>query len=629
MRDKRSFLAAAFLAAAFYLRGASLESVQADMQFNLALNYYKSGKLDDSAETLKKALKLAPEHPQANLLLGLIRNQQGNFKEAIEPLKLASKKLSDNFDVFNNLGVAAFQAKELSESEEAFKKALALQPGMEDVQINLGILEMQQKKWKEAEEAFAAATKAKEDDSKAWLGLAEAAEKNGDKDAEMAALAKVLSLKPDDREVRLNLAQKLYRGEQNDKALEILAPLKDMKDSEAEFLFGCILYRKASFDESRRHFEEALKARPDYPEARFNLAITLYDQNRFSEALSQFDEVLKKHPDDQQAKSNLEITRKAGVRSYLKAGSQDFLQGGYLSALEKWNSALELEKDNKVIKDLIETAQAQLKLQAAELAGKGALAMQADKIEDALEFWSQALERDPANADALQGMNKVKVQAQKLTELYARNFQKAMDEEDLFHAGEAAKKVLALNKSAGEPLMKQWTEAVEKRSTELAGQAESAAQKGMLLEAVEKLDEAKRLKKDDAALSQKLDEAKVALRTELEKAQAAAKQFEEAKDNTRAAKEYRRILALDPANHQAQEALKRFAKNAESAKAKALNPAELDEWYYQGVYAYAAGDTAKAMGFWKKVLEADPNHPLAQEAVKRANKRLKALSNVN
>lgn len=627
---KYATAAAAIFAAAFCLKAATpLETTQANVQFNLALNLYNSGKLDASADTLKKALKVVPEHPQANLLLGLIRNQQGNFKDAVGPLKTASKASPPNFDAFNNLGIAAYQLKDNGEAEAAFKRASEIKPDRADVLINLGVLELSLKKWKPAQAAFSKAAAASSKDPKnaikAWTGVAEAAEKGGDKAAEMDALKKSLELEPGNKAVRVSLSQKLYRADQNDAALAALEPLKDKGDSEVEFLTGCILYRKGHFDESRERFESALKARPDYPEARFNLAITLYDQNKFQEALDQFREVLKKHPSDEQAKNNLEITRRAAVRGYLKAGSQDFLQGEYLAAMDKWRTALSLEKDNKVIKDLVETAQAQLKLQAAELSGKGDLAFQAGKIEEAVGAWGQSLERDPDNAEAKAGMEKVRPEARKLADIYEKNFKAMIAEEDMVKAGDFARRLGGIDKSRGQAALKEWAAKTDAKVLELSKAADLAAQKGSLQEAVEKFEAAVRMKKEDASLGLRLNQAKVNLRSELTRAMGAAKDAEAAKNSAKALKEYRRVLELEPGNGEAQASARRLAK---AAKAKAADPAELDEWYYQGVYAYAAGETKKAMGFWKKVLDADASHRLANEAVNRANKRLKALSSV-
>jgi tetratricopeptide (TPR) repeat protein len=627
MNRKTLSLAAAIFAAAFCLSAATpLEMTQANVQFNLALNLYKAGKLDVASDTLKKALSAVPEHPQANLLLGLILSQQGDFKGAIAPLSLAGKLMPDNFDAFNNLGIAAYQAKEDDQAEAAFQRAAEIKPERSDVLINLGVLDLSQKKWKPAQEAFSKAAQAEPGNLKAWTGVAEAADKAGDSQAEIDALGKCLALSPEDKSVRLSLAQKLYRSEQNDAAVQVLLPLKDSGNSEAEFLLGCILYRKARFDDSRERFLAALKARPDYPEARFNLAITLYDQNKFGEALDQFQQVLKMHPGDEQAQNNLEITRRAAVRGYLKGGSQDFLQGDYLAAMDKWHAALALEPDNKVIKDLVETAQTQLKLQAAELSGKGDLAFQAGNIEEAVADWGQALERDPGSAEAKAGMDKVKPEAKKLAEIYEKNFSQLMAEDDLPKAGDLAKRLASIDKAAGQDALKQWSDKVDATAQELSAQADEAAAKGSLLEAEEKLDQALSLKKGDPSLALRLDQAKVSLRSEISRALSAAKDADSAKNDAKALKEYRRVLELEPGNAEAQTEARRLAK---AVKAKNVDPAEMDEWYYQGVYAYAAGDTAKAMTFWKKVLAEDPNHRLALEAVNRANKRLKALSNVN
>ncbi|HTA17541.1 MAG TPA: tetratricopeptide repeat protein, partial [bacterium] len=144
-----------------------MEDTQANIHFNLALRQYQAQKLDDAMDSLSKALRLVPEHPQANLLLGIIDCQESHYDKAIAPLKIAAAGLPNNPDPWNNLGVAYFQLGRTDEAADAFSQVLRLKPDNPGVAMNLGVLRLRQKKFSEARTAFQAATAADKTDPKA------------------------------------------------------------------------------------------------------------------------------------------------------------------------------------------------------------------------------------------------------------------------------------------------------------------------------------------------------------------------------------------------------------------------------------------------------------------------------
>lgn len=617
---------AAVLALGFFAgvaAAASLESTQANIHYNLALKQYQAQKLDAAKGSLGKALGLSPRHPQANLLTGIIASQQNRFADAIEPLKIAAAGLPNNPDVFNNLGVAYFQLGKLSDAEDAFKRVLELQPARADVAMNLGVLALRQKKYADAKAAFLKASAGEPANGRAWLGLGEAADGAGDRATGTNARAKALELAPTDKALRMELGERLYQAERLTEAAKVLEPLKGTGESGAEFLLGVLAYKQGAFDASRERFEAALADRPDYPEARYNLAITFYDQGRYDEALKQFQAVLDKHPGDEEARKNLDVTRQAAVRAYLKTGSQDFLKADYGNALDHWRQALALDPGNKVVKDLVDTAEAQMKLQADELAAQGQAAWTAGKKEDAIGAWAQALERDPANAAAKAGLDGAKDEVQRLATAYRKGAEADLAEGRLSTARGQAEKVLALDPAQGKALLAKVDKESHTRLVAALASATAAEKKGALGAQVDALERAVEAAPKDEDAQLRLNKAKVAFRQALTDRLAAGEKADKAGKSEEAVKQYRKVLELQASNPTAKEALKRLAPKA---SVKGMDPAQLEDLYYQGVYAYAAGETSKAETFWKKVLAADPKHALAKEALDRAQKRAKALS---
>lgn len=621
MRAFHAVVLALGLAAA-PVAAAGLQSTQANIHFNLALKQYQAQKLAEADATLKKALALVPEHPQANLLSGLIACEQSRFKDAIAPLSLAAKHLPQNPDAHNNLGVAYFQLGRLDEAEAAWKRVLEIQPARHDVAMNLGTLALRRKDHAAAQAAFSRLTQAQPGNARAWTYLAEAAEGAGDGAAAAQARLKALELQPEDGALRLQTGERLYQAGRLSEAARVLQPLQGKGEPTAEFLLGVLAYRQGRFDESRERFEAALAAKPDYPEARFNLAITYYDQGRFSQALAQFQAVLDRNPKDEEARRNLEVTRQAAVRAHLKDGSQDFLKADYVAALARWREALALEPDNRVVKDLVDTAEAQLKLQAEELSAQGQAAWDAGRKEDAILAFARALERDPYNAGAKAGLEGARDEAQRLVSVYRNQATADLAEGRLARARANVEKVQALDPAAGRALASRVKEAADTRFNQARQDAQAAAKRKDLNAEVEAWERALEAKPDSAAAQESLNLAKVAWRQAFNQASESAAEAEKAGRDAEALRHYQRVLELQPGQVSAREAVRRLRAKTKTA-APAVDSAQLDEWYYQGVYAYAAGEVDKAVELWRKVLAGNAQHRLAKEALDRALGRKK------
>lgn len=601
------------------LHSGAVESAQADAHYNLALQLYQSQRYPEAEADLAKALSLVPKHPQANLLLGVLACRQGRFAEALDPLRLAAEGLKDPTEALGNLGVALLKLDRASDAAKALETARKGAPGRPDLALNLGLAELKLKRYAKAEACFAEAAGAAPKDEGAWLGWAEAADAAGDTLAALEARGRAVGLKSEDRALRLEWAQGLLAAGRLSETASALAPLEGSSDANAEFLLGIVAYREGEFQGSRERFEAALAARPDFPEARFNLAITYYDLGQFEEALRQFQDVLDRHPDDEEARHNLEITRKAAVAARLKGGSEAFLRTDYPSALEQWKAALALEPGDASLKDLIDTAQTQLKLQAAQLSAAAAKEWESGSRESAIAGWTKALACDPTDAGARAGLAGAKAEIAKNARVQREAAETALEDGRWAAARAAAKEALRWDAVTGRECQAKVEAAARKEASRWASEAESARLKGDWGRRVTALERAGEAEPGEAALVLDLNRAKVALRMAVDAALAQAQAAEKDGHWDEALKSYRRVLEWESSNAPAKEGSARAQARSKS-QASGPNPAELEDLYYQGVYAYAAGDLDKAEGLWKRVLAADPKHQLAKEALERSRR---------
>jgi type IV pilus assembly protein PilF len=163
---------------------------QAQVRYQLAVGYYRDGRIEPALEELEKSLKADPDNADAYNMLGIIALRQGNdyvmqleyasclkgqdaevvredalgkFREAENLLRKAVGLRVEFSDAWNNLSVAAFQLhawdEAISAARNALKDATYSQP--EVARANLGWAFFQKKDllnaWKELHESVARA----------------------------------------------------------------------------------------------------------------------------------------------------------------------------------------------------------------------------------------------------------------------------------------------------------------------------------------------------------------------------------------------------------------------------------------------------------------------------------------
>jgi tetratricopeptide (TPR) repeat protein len=93
-------------------------------------------------------------------------------------------------------------------------------------------------------------------------------------------------------------------------ALHAVKPLHDAvvlnpRDAIAHNLYGTALEATGMNAEASQQFQDALKWKPDFPNARFNLAHALAKAGKTEEAIQNIQQILKNYPDDPAAKAFL------------------------------------------------------------------------------------------------------------------------------------------------------------------------------------------------------------------------------------------------------------------------------------------------------------------------------------
>ena len=81
--------------------------------------------------------------------------------------------------------------------------------------------------------------------------------------------------------------------------------LLDPNDYQVYNNLGNLFYKQGRYDDAIRHYEKAIRIKPDHTNAYRNLGATLIRKGRISEAVQHFQDALRLEPDNVQTKSYL------------------------------------------------------------------------------------------------------------------------------------------------------------------------------------------------------------------------------------------------------------------------------------------------------------------------------------
>ncbi|MCX7698748.1 MAG: tetratricopeptide repeat protein, partial [Candidatus Goldbacteria bacterium] len=88
---------------------------------------------------------------------------------------------------------------------------------------------------------------------------------------------------------------------------------------------------------------------------------------------------------------------------------------------------------------------------------------------------------------------------------------------------------------------------------------------------------------------------------------------------------FKKVLQIDPNNQEANSYIQKLTgKDAQVA----IDAKMVKALYYEGVDKYVNGNIEEAIKLWKKVLTIDPNHIESQKNIQRAQEKLIAIKNL-
>jgi len=229
-------------------------------EFELALQYLKTGNVKQAENHLMDILQVNPNNATVLHLLGVINFERKNYDAAIQYSIKVIQLDPTNVDALYNLGNALREKKHFEEAVMYYSQALQLNPHVSDIYYNLGTIYQDLRNFDKA----------------------------------IACYDKVLQLKPDDIDAHFNMGNAFrdqFRFEEAiacyRKAVQLNTNLADAYNN-----IATVFHEKGLLDKADQHFRHAVQIEPENITIHQNFLCSMLYNVRY-DAQSIFGEHLK------------------------------------------------------------------------------------------------------------------------------------------------------------------------------------------------------------------------------------------------------------------------------------------------------------------------------------------------
>ena len=215
------------------------------------------GRIDEAIRCFERAIETSPHLGQAHFNLAVVFRGQNQLESAAKHYAKAAELLPDLATTHYHLGLVLRDLGLAVEALRSMRKAVDLSPASLESRSRLADMLTEMGQFAEAIQAYDQVIELDPNHLSAWLTKGCIHEALHQEEEAVVCLKKVLSLDSTLDDVRLKLGKLLLKTRRTDNALRI--------------------------------FNEAVKRRPDWPEAQYELSLALMSKGRLSEAWPAFE----------------------------------------------------------------------------------------------------------------------------------------------------------------------------------------------------------------------------------------------------------------------------------------------------------------------------------------------------
>lgn len=208
-----------------------------------------------------------------HLRAGRIDISEGNFPSAIQSLRQAVKLLPNNPEAWEALGLAYYGRRDYKAAEASLRKAIAINPNFTQARLNFGAFLLDRGKLEEArkELEFTVRDSAFEQQDRSFFNLAQLELKVGNSKAAEAFLKRATEENSSNCNAWLALAKLQSKQNRTIDAVESYRRATGgicYGNIQAHFEFAALMKRAKEFDTARKKYAEIIEK---FPETRWSL----------------------------------------------------------------------------------------------------------------------------------------------------------------------------------------------------------------------------------------------------------------------------------------------------------------------------------------------------------------------
>jgi Flp pilus assembly protein TadD len=286
---------------------ASPPAASADKIVRGGLQLQQAGDLDAAESLYMKAIALAPRHPDALHLLGLLMHQRGNSREAIVYIEQAIAASPGIAEFHNNCGEACRAAGRYADAILHYRRALQLAPEFAESLVNLGVAQKSISDFSGAEQSYRAALAKRPDWKQAHANLANLLRIQA-RFAEAETEYKLaLSGAPGDLQLYCDLAALLIEARDGARAVEYLLRAKDLAPGNAVIMSNLGLAYELQRDTHNAisAYRQAVTFDPHSADILRNLGFALFNVREIALSIDAYERSLALAPEDPNTHVNL------------------------------------------------------------------------------------------------------------------------------------------------------------------------------------------------------------------------------------------------------------------------------------------------------------------------------------
>ena len=268
-----------------YRRALDLAPNHPDTLHHLGLLLYRLNRFDEAITTISRAIEQAPASPLYSFNLGVVAQKAARPDEAIRAYRQAVTLNPRHLEAWINLGNVLKDRGALPESIEAYQQALTVNPSHADTHNNLGAAFKEQGEMERALASYRQAIHVKPTHVEALNNLGLALMETGSLQEAIASFTQALTIMPGYLKALYNLGIAWSWAGEHEKAVDCLQRAATAKHDQAKPVTDSFVYRSRithDLEQVRYLFERQL----------------LHDEHRpYFQALQQLNGELRRRPD--------------------------------------------------------------------------------------------------------------------------------------------------------------------------------------------------------------------------------------------------------------------------------------------------------------------------------------------